>query len=554
MRKFKISSILLTIFALLLIAPQLRAVAIYTITNADTINKPVDPFFLPPGEDVVDFYSYGTPVGSSANTGWEQYDTALVYLTLDDQNHYGLVVVMDRPGGGGGNADLFIEGFPTGAQVVVSDDAGEADPVQGDGTAVCDWNWIDCCTDGVAYDMGTNLDFTLNLDFVFNAGIDTLRFISFDPCSQGDMLFMDLDQTQTLEIHSVDIGGEIPDCNGNNQPDFCDIDNGLSHDCNGNEIPDECENDCNNNGYDDSCDISDGSSLDCNQNDIPDECEPDCNQNGTPDDCDLANGSSYDCNNNSIPDECENDCNNNGFEDSCDIAGGLSLDCNNNGIPDECDISLGTSDDCDGNGIPDDCQADCNLNGVADICDLIAGTSMDCNQNMIPDECDIDSGFSLDCNDNIMPDECETDCNNNGQPDDCDLEDGSSLDCNNNNLPDVCDIDSGSSLDENQNGIPDDCEEEVSANEQPADYSLTQNYPNPFNPSTMIEFSMSEADLVLLEIFDIKGSLVSVLWNGIAPRGQNEVLFDASALSSGIYVYRLTSKQGILSQRMLLLR
>jgi hypothetical protein len=93
------------------------------------------------------------------------------------------------------------------------------------------------------------------------------------------------------------------------------------YDCNANGIRDDydiadCDGsawcgDCNNNDVPDVCDIDDGTSEDCNQNGVPDECDlsggtsEDCNQNGVPDECDLANGSSRDCNENGVPDECD---------------------------------------------------------------------------------------------------------------------------------------------------------------------------------------------------------------------------------------------------------
>ena len=67
------------------------------------------------------------------------------------------------------------------------------------------------------------------------------------------------------------------DCNGNGQPDDCDISDGLP-DCNGNGIPDSCDFstgsfDCNTNGVIDTCEIEQGFTVDCNSNGIPDSCE-----------------------------------------------------------------------------------------------------------------------------------------------------------------------------------------------------------------------------------------------------------------------------------------
>lgn len=79
----------------------------------------------------------------------------------------------------------------------------------------------------------------------------------------------------------------------------------------------------------------------------------DCNGNGQPDDCDLALELSADCNNNGVPDECDiasglsADCNSNGVPDSCDLSSGMSSDNNANGAPDECEPDFVR---CDANG------------------------------------------------------------------------------------------------------------------------------------------------------------------------------------------------------------
>jgi len=64
---------------------------------------------------------------------------------------------------------------------------------------------------------------------------------------------------------------------------------------------------------------------------------PDCNGNQSCDSCDLLSPTVIDCDKNGVPDECQPDCNGNGLADLCDIASGTSLDQNHNGIPDECE-------------------------------------------------------------------------------------------------------------------------------------------------------------------------------------------------------------------------
>lgn len=75
----------------------------------------------------------------------------------------------------------------------------------------------------------------------------------------------------------------------------------------------------------------------------------------------------------------------------------------------------------------------------------------------------------------------------------------------------------------------------------PEKFYLYQNYPNPFNPSTKIRFDINENSLVRLEIFDVTGKKISELINQKLTEGSYEENFDASALPSGIYFYKLTA-------------
>jgi hypothetical protein len=74
--------------------------------------------------------------------------------------------------------------------------------------------------------------------------------------------------------------------------------------------------------------------------------------------------------------------------------------------------------------------------------------------------------------------------------------------------------------------------------------ALDQNYPNPFNPSTTINFTLAEDSHVSLRVFDMLGREVATLANGEMKAGEvHNVLFDASKLSSGLYFYRLETRQ-----------
>ena len=88
----------------------------------------------------------------------------------------------------------------------------------------------------------------------------------------------------------------------------------------------------------------------------------------------------------------------------------------------------------------------------------------------------------------------------------------------------------------------------------PTEYSLGQNYPNPFNPTTVVSSQLPVASNVRLVIYDLLGREVSVLVNERRAAGSYEDVFDASELSSGVYIYRLTAGQYVESRKMILMR
>lgn len=88
----------------------------------------------------------------------------------------------------------------------------------------------------------------------------------------------------------------------------------------------------------------------------------------------------------------------------------------------------------------------------------------------------------------------------------------------------------------------------------PNGYVLEQNYPNPFNPSTAIKFGIPEALNVRLKIFNSLGEEVAELVNEYMDAGTYTYNFDASKLSSGIYVYTLQTGEQLISKKMTLIK
>ncbi len=86
----------------------------------------------------------------------------------------------------------------------------------------------------------------------------------------------------------------------------------------------------------------------------------------------------------------------------------------------------------------------------------------------------------------------------------------------------------------------------------PANFYLEQNYPNPFNPSTHIKFQIPENGFVSLKVFDILGKEVSDLLNQNLDAGSYILNWDAANQQSGVYFYKLVSKNYSETKKMIL--
>ena len=88
----------------------------------------------------------------------------------------------------------------------------------------------------------------------------------------------------------------------------------------------------------------------------------------------------------------------------------------------------------------------------------------------------------------------------------------------------------------------------------PFTVALHQNHPNPFNPSTVISYQLAVNSRVSLKVFDLLGHEVALLVDELKSAGTHQVSFDASGLSSGIYLYQLEAGGLSLTKKMLLLK
>ncbi len=93
----------------------------------------------------------------------------------------------------------------------------------------------------------------------------------------------------------------------------------------------------------------------------------------------------------------------------------------------------------------------------------------------------------------------------------------------------------------------------------PRVYSLSQNYPNPFNPTTMIKYSLPEAQHVTLEIYNSLGEKIRTLVNSARDAGNHTVQWDGlnssgRSTASGMYLYKITAGKFTSVKKMLLIR
>ncbi len=88
----------------------------------------------------------------------------------------------------------------------------------------------------------------------------------------------------------------------------------------------------------------------------------------------------------------------------------------------------------------------------------------------------------------------------------------------------------------------------------PEQFSLEQNYPNPFNPSTTIKYSIPTSEFVSLKVYDVLGNEVATLVNEQKPAGSYEIDFNATDLSSGIYLYTLQAGSYTQTKKLILMK
>ncbi|MFA6467815.1 MAG: T9SS type A sorting domain-containing protein [Bacteroidota bacterium] len=88
----------------------------------------------------------------------------------------------------------------------------------------------------------------------------------------------------------------------------------------------------------------------------------------------------------------------------------------------------------------------------------------------------------------------------------------------------------------------------------PREYALEQNFPNPFNPSTQLQYTVAKEGHVTLKVYDLLGREVAALVNEVKQAGRYSTQWNATGLSSGVYLYKIESGSFVATKKMILMK
>ena len=88
----------------------------------------------------------------------------------------------------------------------------------------------------------------------------------------------------------------------------------------------------------------------------------------------------------------------------------------------------------------------------------------------------------------------------------------------------------------------------------PVEFNLSAAYPNPFNPTTSMTLSIPEAGHVMVQVYNVMGQVISTLANGTMDASTYTLTWDASGVSSGLYIVRAEALGTVSTQKLMLLK
>jgi len=88
----------------------------------------------------------------------------------------------------------------------------------------------------------------------------------------------------------------------------------------------------------------------------------------------------------------------------------------------------------------------------------------------------------------------------------------------------------------------------------PLDFGILNNYPNPFNPTTTINITVEIRHATSLNVYDINGRLIDLVFQGELEIGAHEFQWEGTNYSSGIYFIKMQSGDYVQTRKMILLK
>ena len=96
--------------------------------------------------------------------------------------------------------------------------------------------------------------------------------------------------------------------------------------------------------------------------------------------------------------------------------------------------------------------------------------------------------------------------------------------------------------------------EEIAVDTITAEFGLSAAYPNPFNPSTTVSLTVPSADYVSVKVYNLMGQVVGVLADGMMEANVYSFTWDASNMSSGVYLVKAESSSSVDIQKVMLIK
>ena len=88
----------------------------------------------------------------------------------------------------------------------------------------------------------------------------------------------------------------------------------------------------------------------------------------------------------------------------------------------------------------------------------------------------------------------------------------------------------------------------------PEKFAITSIYPNPFNPQTSISFDLPHSSRIEIVVYNLLGEKAAEIFEGSMNAGSHNLTFDASNLSSGVYLLNLSTDEGSITSKLVLMK